>query len=189
MTESISVNIIRNLSNVNDVEERQRQKGNGKTTTLHVRHAFSYIRCTTTTWKCRISCFLEDVSTRQQLSFTFLNFDTYSLLEFNARKICQNLTYWTRWNKREQIWSSAKSLFKWRFRKRLRCSLRSKRVRLVSGQRKTEEGDFRFWQREKWNESQKMRHFRAVFDSRPSLFAPKPKGNCPWYASYLRRRR
>ena len=94
------------------------KKGNGKTTTLHVHHTFLYIRCTTTTWKCRISCFLEDVSTRQQLSFTFLNFDTYSLLEFNARKICQNLTYWARWNKREQIWRSVKSLFKWRFRSR-----------------------------------------------------------------------
>ena len=35
--------------------------------------------------------------------------------------------------------------------------LRSKRFRLISEQRKTEEGDFRFWPREKWNESQKMR--------------------------------
>ena len=31
-----------------------------------------------------------------------------------------------------------------------------------------------------------MRHFRSVFDSRPSLFAPKPKGNA-CYAGYLRR--
>ena len=36
-------------------------------------------------------------------------------------------------------------------------SLRSKRFRLVSGQRNTEEGDFRFWPREKWNESQKVK--------------------------------
>ena len=35
--------------------------------------------------------------------------------------------------------------------------LRSKRFRLISEQRKTEEGDFRFWPREKWNESQKMK--------------------------------
>ena len=33
-------------------------------------------------------------------------------------------------------------------------SLRSKRFRLVSEQRNTEEGDFRFWPRQKWNESQ-----------------------------------
>ena len=37
-------------------------------------------------------------------------------------------------------------------------SLRSKRFRLVLEQRKTEERDwFRFWPREKWNESQKMK--------------------------------
>ena len=39
----------------------------------------------------------------------------------------------------------------------LRLSLHSKRFRLVSEQKKTEERDFRFWPREKWNESQKMR--------------------------------
>ena len=36
-------------------------------------------------------------------------------------------------------------------------SLRSKRFRLVSKERKTEEGDFRFWLREKWNESHKIK--------------------------------
>ena len=41
-------------------------------------------------------------------------------------------------------------------------SLRSKRFRLVSEQRKTEERDFR--------------HFRAVFDSRSSFFGPKSHG-------------
>ena len=40
-------------------------------------------------------------------------------------------------------------------------SLRSKRFRLVSEQRKTEEQDSRFWPREKWNAI-----FYAVFDSR-----------------------
>ena len=38
-------------------------------------------------------------------------------------------------------------------------SLRSKRFRLVSEQRKTEERDSRFWPREKWNKSQKMPFF------------------------------
>ena len=37
------------------------------------------------------------------------------------------------------------------------CSLRSKRFRLVSEQKKTVEGDFRFWSPEKWNENQKMK--------------------------------
>ena len=36
-------------------------------------------------------------------------------------------------------------------------SLRSKRFRSVSEQRKTEERDSRFWPREKWNKSQKMK--------------------------------
>ena len=36
-------------------------------------------------------------------------------------------------------------------------SLRSKRFRLVSEQRKTEERDSRFWPREKWNKSQKLK--------------------------------
>ena len=33
-------------------------------------------------------------------------------------KNCQHLTNWTKWNKREKLWSSATSLFNWRFRSR-----------------------------------------------------------------------
>ena len=40
-------------------------------------------------------------------------------------------------------------------------SLRRKRFRLVSEQKKTEERDFRFWPRGKWNESQKMKEGRG----------------------------
>ena len=36
----------------------------------------------------------------------------YSLSEFNSSKICQHFTKWTRWNKRDQVRSSANSLFK-----------------------------------------------------------------------------
>ena len=39
----------------------------------------------------------------------------------------------------------------------IKSSLRSKRFRLVSEQKKTVERDFRFWPREKWNENQKMK--------------------------------
>ena len=39
----------------------------------------------------------------------------------------------------------------------LGTSLHSKNFRLVSEQRKTEERDSRFWPREKWNKSQKMK--------------------------------
>ena len=44
----------------------------------------------------------------------------------------------------------------------IKYSLRSRRFRLVSEQRKTEEQDFRFWQREEWNESQKARSLTVV---------------------------
>ena len=71
-------------------------------------------------------------------------------------------------------------------------SLRSKRCRLVSEQRNTEEGDVRFWPREKWKRGRgKGRKetssppprsftcatFLAVFDSRSSFFSPKPHRN------------
>ena len=55
---------------------------------------------------------------------TTINFSLLPNLNtvFYTRKICQHLTNWTSWNKRDKIWSSAKSLFKWRFRsRRLRC--------------------------------------------------------------------
>ena len=56
-----------------------------------------------------------------------------SLLEFNSRIVCQHLTNWTRWNKRDKVWSSANPLFKWRFRnRRRRCCLSS----LVMGRRR-----------------------------------------------------
>ena len=57
--------------------------------------------CTTTTWKCLISCFVDDVNSRQRLSFSFPEL-SYSLLEFNSSKICQHLTNWMSWNKRDK---------------------------------------------------------------------------------------
>ena len=71
----------------------------GATTTLHVRHAFwTFLcrHCTTTTWKCLFSRFVEDVNTRQRLCFSIPEL-RYSLLEFSSRKNCQDLTNWMRW--------------------------------------------------------------------------------------------
>ena len=55
-------------------------------------------------------------------------------------------------------------------------SLRSKRLRVVSEQRKTEEQDFRFWSRKKCNESQCHSFtcpiFPVIFDSHSFFFAP-----------------
>ena len=44
--------------------------------------------CTTTSWKCLISRFVEDGNTKKQLSCTFPKL-CYSPLEFNSTKICQ----------------------------------------------------------------------------------------------------
>ena len=46
------------------------------------------------------------------------------------------------------------------------------RFRLVSEQRDTEERDFRFWQREKWNESQKMKEGEGGGEGRKLPFFP-----------------
>ena len=45
---------------------------------------------------------------------------------FSIRKICYHLMNWTRYNKHDEAWSSANSLFKWSFRNRRRpCCLSS----------------------------------------------------------------
>ena len=50
-------------------------------------------------------------------------------LEFNSREKYEHLTNWTRWNKRDKVWSSANSLFSWSFRSRqsrhCRCCLQA----------------------------------------------------------------
>ena len=73
----------------------------------------------------RASRFVEDGNTRQQFSFSLTEL-WYSSLELNSEKLCQHLTNWTTWNKRDKVWSSANSLFKWRFgSRRHRCCLKS----------------------------------------------------------------
>ena len=68
-------------------------------------------RCTTTTWKCLISRFVEDGNTGQQLSFSFLEL-WHSPSELNSQKIADICTNWTRWNKRDQVWGSTNSRFR-----------------------------------------------------------------------------
>ena len=58
--------------------------------------------------------FYSEVNTRQRLPFSFSEL-WYSPLELNSRKIHQDLTNWTRWNKHDKVWGSGNSLFKWRF--------------------------------------------------------------------------
>ena len=79
--------------------------------------------CTTTTWKCPFSRFVEDVNARLRLSFSFPEL-RYSLVEFNSRKNANIWRTWTRWNKRDKVWSRANSLLECGFRSRpRRCCL------------------------------------------------------------------
>ena len=86
---------------------------------------FLYRQCTSTTWKCLFCGFVEDLNTRQRLSSSIPAL-RYSLLEFNSRKNCQHLANWRRGKERDKVWSSATSLFKWRFHSCCHsCCLRS----------------------------------------------------------------
>ena len=65
---------------------------------------------TTTTWKCLISRFVQDVNTRQRLSYSF----SWTLIQSFRIHLQKNLpTFYelTRWNKRDKVWSGANSLF------------------------------------------------------------------------------
>ena len=88
--------------------------------------------CMTMTWKCLISCIVEDENTKQRLCFSFLELH-YTLLEFNCRKNCQHFMNWTRWNKCDSVWSSATSLCKWCFHNcHLCCCLSSLMSHMVT---------------------------------------------------------
>ena len=77
------------------------EKGKNATGWRKNNFARFFVHCTlTTTWKCLISCFVEDVNIRQRLSFPFPELLCH-LLEFNSRIICQYLMNWARWNKRD----------------------------------------------------------------------------------------
>ena len=90
-----------------------------RTTTLHVQHTFLYIslpsgRCTTTTWNLPTSPFVSQDKTT--ISFSELLYRP--LDSIYSRKNRQHLTKWIGWIKNDEFWSSASSLFKWRFRRR-----------------------------------------------------------------------
>ena len=125
------------LSSFPTTQRRRRRQRERHKSNRFIRH------CTTTTWKCLISRFVEDGNTRQQLSFSFPEL-WYSPLEFNSRKIWQHLT---NWNKRDKVWSGANSLFKWRFRSRRRRCCLSSLLGLLP------QRSFRLWNA-RWRENQ-----------------------------------
>ena len=93
-----------------------------KTTILHVHHAFFTFlcrHCTTTTWKCLVSRWTEEVHKRRRnfLSLSELGYDS---LEFNFRRVRLHLTKLVTWSNRDENWKNANSLFQRRFLCRLR---------------------------------------------------------------------
>ena len=95
----------RSRSVAKELKQRRRRRQRGRQKSYRVRltkqKLFTCImlfctflsrRCTTTTWKCLISRFVEDRNTRQHLSFSFPEL-WYSPLEFNSQTIFQHLTH------------------------------------------------------------------------------------------------
>ena len=78
----------------------------GKTAALHVRHPFLYLSLPS----------LHD-DDRRETSLTHVLRRTFSQLQRNLLTFDKN---WTRGSKRDKVWSSANTLFKWRFRSRHR---------------------------------------------------------------------
>ena len=97
-----------------------------KTTILRVHRICGFCtllcrHCTTTTWKCLISRFMEDedVTKRRRI---FLSFSKLGCgpQEINSRKIRLHLTVSVDGNKRDNVWKKANALSKLRFRYRPR---------------------------------------------------------------------
>ena len=91
-----------------------------KTTTSHARAShffctFLYRFYTTTTWKCLISRFIEDVN-KQRRNFISLSELGYGHLKFSFRRVRPHLTKYVGRNNRYKDWKNANSLFKQRSR-------------------------------------------------------------------------
>ena len=88
-----------------------------KTTTLHVHYTFCTFLsrfCTTTTWKCLISRFMENLN-KQPRNFISVCELKYGPLKFSFRRIRLQLKKEMGRNNRYKDWKNANSLFKWRY--------------------------------------------------------------------------
>ena len=75
LTEAVIPTNNRGLKQRRRRRQRERQKGNRFRSATRF-FAFLCCRCTTTTWKCLILRFVEDVNEDDDFLFLFLNFDT-----------------------------------------------------------------------------------------------------------------
>ena len=83
LSQGLDPALIRELKQRRRRRQRERQKCNRfriakqqLCTCIMLFCTFLYRHCTTTTWKCLFSRFVEDVNSRQRLSFLFLHFHT-----------------------------------------------------------------------------------------------------------------
>ena len=67
-----------------------------------------YRPCTTTTWKCLIASFMEDVNKRRQISFPLSKLEC-GPQEINSREIRLHLPFSATWNKRDKDWKKGDS--------------------------------------------------------------------------------
>ena len=61
--------------------------------------------CTTTTWKCLIASFVEDLNKRRRISFSLYKVEC-ALQEINSREIRPHLPFSANWNKRDSVWKT-----------------------------------------------------------------------------------
>ena len=99
---------------------------------------FFFRHCTTTTWKCLISRFMEDVNKRRRIFLSLSRLECCPQ-EINSREFLPHVTSSVNWNKREKVWENASSFQKWRFRCRRRR--RSNRRSIFIGKVQTQKRD------------------------------------------------
>ena len=106
---------------------------------------------------------------REQKATTFFVFFWTSIQSLRIqlqKKNCQDLTNWTRWNKRNKVWSSANWLFKWRFRSGRRCCCLNSLTTSIDFKRKLLwRTELKKWLRTQWLPWSKNLHsYRYSFD-------------------------
>ena len=69
---------------------------------------FLYRPCKTTTWKCLIASFMEDVNKRRRISFSLSKLECGPQV-INSRKIRLHFPFSANWNKRDKDWKNGNS--------------------------------------------------------------------------------
>ena len=106
---------------------------------------------------------------REQKATTFFFFFWTLIQSFRIqlqKKNCQDFTNWARWNKRDKVWRSATSLFKWRSRsRRCCCCLNSLTTSIDFKQKFLWRTALKKWLRTRWLPWSKNLHsYRYSFD-------------------------